>query len=257
MNRTGIEYCDFTWNPNSGCSHVSAGCDHCWARRMATRLAGRVGYDKDEPFRPTFHPDRLDQPLRRKKPAVIAVGFMGDLFHPSLPNVARYAILDTMGQAPQHQFLLLTKRARHMAFFSALHGVVWPDNVWLGVSVEDQATADERIPALVSVTGGAGKWASIEPMLGPVDLDIDIGQGVGDVGMDRLDWVVAGAESGPGHRPMEWEWANDIQRACRDDRVPFMLKQAYCGNQLVSLPGLGDEACDDNPARDALKEGGR
>lgn len=213
MSKTKIEWATHTWNPVTGCSPVSEGCQNCYAARMAKRLAGRSGYPKDDPFRVTFHPDRLAQPLKWKKPSRIFICSMGDLFHEEVPFNDIACILGIMAACQHHTFMVLTKRPANMLeFFKwlgrmaegksmievfphdshgwrcrhllkaaalgatengkiAVHSLEgWPlPNVWLGVTAENQARADERIPILLQIPA-AKRFVSIEPMLGPVDI---------------------------------------------------------------------------------------
>jgi protein gp37 len=163
-------------------------------------------------FRPLLHPDRLYQPLHWRKPRRIAVCLMGDLFHEEVPSDFCLRIWQTMHSwpCPLHTFFILTKRPKWMRAFVKSY---WSGgNIWLGVSVENQTTADERIPILLG-TPAAHCWVSIEPMLGPVIL------------RSRLDWVICGGESGPGARPMDPDWARSVRDQCRDAGVPFFMKQ--------------------------------
>ena len=242
MNRTGIEYLDFTWNPVTGCTPVSDGCDNCWARAMHNRkLFG------NRPFKEvTLHPDRLDEPFQRNKPARIGVCFMGDLFHKDIHRDFILRVWHVMERSPQHTFLVLTKRAERMhywinewlpgaltlAYFHEVHKLPLP-NVWLGVSIEDQATADERIPWLLK-TPVAHRWVSYEPALGPIDLEkyllpacIDPRGTHDPEDCDErfLDWLVCGGESGPHARPMHLEWARSVRDQCRSAGVSFYMKQ--------------------------------
>ncbi len=174
---TKIPWATETWSPITGCTPVSPGCANCYAAKMAKRLRGRFGYPQDEPFRVTFHPDRLDQPLRWQKPRRIFVVSMGDLFHEDVSRDWLTKVFQTICYAEQHTFLALTKRPLWMIDF--LHyaqgglpfqAPVWPlPNLWLGTSVENQATADERIPYLLRCPA-AVRYVSYEPALGPVDI---------------------------------------------------------------------------------------
>jgi protein gp37 len=200
---TKIEWCEETWNPITGCTPISEGCQNCYAKRMANRLRGRCGYPADEPFKVTLHKDRLEEPLRRKKPRRMFVGSMGDLFHEDVPDEFIARIWWVMGQCAGyldpsryrgHTFLILTKRPERMQkwlngwndgetrrqwieSFGAVYDWMsgpkyWPDvfpNVWLGVTAENQQRADERIPILLQIPAAA-RFVSVEPMLGPVDL---------------------------------------------------------------------------------------
>lgn len=198
MNNTTIEWAERIWNPITGCSPVSEGCEHCYAERMSKRLRGRFGYPADEPFRVTLHPNRLEEPLKLRKPSRIFVCSMGDLFHEDVPFEWVDKVLYIIAQAPQHTFLMLTKRPERMhAYFTditenknqfmhrmmhsvfyypSMHGAIINlrkgiaiPNLWLGVTAENQDRADERIPILLQ-TPAAVRFVSIEPMLGPVDL---------------------------------------------------------------------------------------
>lgn len=229
MNKTSIEYLDFTWNPVTGCTPVSDGCAHCWARAMH----GRKMWG-DRPFSEvTLHPERLEEPLRRKKPARIGVCLMGDLFHDKVPDGFIDRVFDVMLQC-DHRFFVLTKRPERMEsyFTGFLYPALLPNvlkNLWLGVSVENQATADERIPLLLR-TPAAVRFVSLEPMLEYVnltcvsDLYFDALYGFNE-GKEKIDWVICGGESGPKARPMKEEWARSVRDQCKVAGVPFFMKQ--------------------------------
>ena len=240
---TKIEWATETWNPVTGCTPISEGCQNCYAKRMANRLRGRCGYPADDPFRVTFHPDRLEQPLKWKKPRKIFVCSMGDLFHREV--VAEGTIMKifyTMMDAGQHQYLLLTKRPRHMrlALDCFFDGSQPPENWWLGVTAENQKCADARIPVLLQIPA-AVKFVSVEPMLGYVDLErlcyengvCEIDALHGSHGVIRphrgsntsLDWVICGGETGPGARPMKKEWVYGLRDQCVNADVPFFFKK--------------------------------
>lgn len=239
MAKTKIQWATDVWNPITGCDPVSAGCDHCYARRMANRLRGRFGYPQDDPFKVTLHPERVDEfvgppknhPYRWRKPRMIFCCSMGDFFHPQVPLEFQARMLDVMVKCPQHIFIILTKRHKQLAIFNEVCG--WSaesyPNIWLGVSVEDQKTADERIPILLQVPA-AVRVVSIEPMLGEVDLGdyLDCGHETGGAqGWQpdpSLDWVVVGGETGPRARPMHPEWPQAVKNQCVDAGVPFFFK---------------------------------
>jgi len=230
---TKIEWAEESWNPVTGCSRVSEGCANCYAERMAKRLAGRCGYPADDPFRVTFHEDKLPAPLHWKKPRVVFVCSMGDLFHEDVTYEELTMVWNVMLEADWHLFLVLTKRPERMREFIR---VPLP-NVWLGVSAENQARADERIPVLLSIPA-AKRFVSIEPMLGPVELGEYLYSDYDVAAMDnqlltplegfkhiKLDWVIVGGESGPGARPIHPDWARSVRDQCRDAGVPFFMKQ--------------------------------
>ena len=240
-----IGWCTETWNPISGCSKVSPGCLNCYANRMATRLAGRCGYPADDPFRVTFHPDRLYQPLKWKKPRRVFVVSMGDLFHEDLGDVYRDFVFDVMTRALWHTYLILTKRPesarryitdwlwRTVPELAGCVALTLPGHVWLGVTVEDQRRAAERIPLLLA-TPAAYRFVSCEPLLGPVDIAQYLEPLVTTNPMSAypqlpvvfpgLDWIIAGAETGPGARPADPEWFLSLRDQCQAAGVSFYLK---------------------------------
>ncbi|MBE3584967.1 MAG: phage Gp37/Gp68 family protein [Thermoanaerobacter sp.] len=197
MGQTRIEWATHVWNPVTGCNPISEGCRNCYAERFARRLAGRYGYPKVDPFRVTLHPERVEEPLRWRKPRRVFVCSMGDLFHDNVPDEYIDRVFAAMATAKQHTFLLVTKRPKRMKnyltdqcrrgeiarWFStgAIYRaqvvasgyekrIPWPlPNVWLGVTAENQDRADERIPVLLQIPA-AVRFVSVEPMLGPVDL---------------------------------------------------------------------------------------
>jgi protein gp37 len=211
-----IEWTEKTWNPITGCTKISEGCKHCYAERMSKRLAGRCGYDKDEPFKVTYHPDKLDEPLRWRKPSKIFVCSMGDLFHEGVDDGFLCRIFDVMAVAEHHTFLILTKRPNRMREFFArcVHGNF--QNIWLGVTAENQQRADERIPILLQIPA-AKRFVSVEPMLGPIELRLVGGPG-------DLDWVICGGETGPGARPMHPDWVRSLRDQCVRAGTPFFFK---------------------------------
>lgn len=230
MMPTKIEWTDETWNPVTGCTKVSEGCDHCYAETIAHRFAGTKAYPNG--FDVTLRPERLDQPLRWKRPRKVFVNSMSDLFHKDVPDDYIARVFAVMALAPQHTFQVLTKRPGRMrsllsseqfesAVFLATEGrFPWPlPNVWLGTSVENQKWADVRIPLLLD-TPAAIRFLSCEPLLGPIDLfawNIDRGT--------RVDWVIVGGESGPRARPMHPDWARQLRDDCLTAGIPFHFKQ--------------------------------
>jgi len=323
-DRTGISWCDASWNPIRGCSRVSDGCTRCYAEQQAARIV-RMGKGKPTAYdglvkltkagEPRWTgevrlvPEMLSWPLRKRKPLRIFVNSMSDLFHESLTNEQIAAVFGVMAAAPQHTFQILTKRARRMrewfewaardfamqqrciasaphtfrAMLDAAYEIlgkpskavldiawhaheddVWPlPNCWLGVSVENQAAADERIPDLLR-TPAAVRFLSCEPLLGPVDLnhvqrggEVEIDSLNGTHGVlrphrgrhdERISWLIAGCESGPGARECKVEWLRSLRDQCASAGVPFFLKQAVetsssvlhgvaCGTDSKMKPG--------------------
>ncbi len=227
MGNTNINWADKVWNPVTGCTKVSAGCKNCYAERMSERLAGRCGYPKDNPFAVTLHPEKLDEPLHWKKPSRIFVGSMTDICHRDVSVHFVDQILRVMHRAPQHTYMILSKRPENFAEYFQLALTFMP-HVWLGVSVEDQQTADERIPLLLK-TPAAKRFVSYEPALGPVDFNrrellIDKRRFKYTLGR-YLDWLIIGGETGPGARAMKPDWARLARDQCKEAGVPFFLKQ--------------------------------
>lgn len=241
-DNTGIEWTDATWNPVTGCEKVSPGCDHCYALTLAERFRGAPGHYFEHGFDVQLRPDKLDQPLRWRRPRRIFVNSMSDLFHKDIPDEYIARVFAVMAFAPQHTFQLLTKRHARMRSLLSSPGfemllwaamvdlstarakpdvlcvdfepVDWPlPNVWLGVSVENQQWADTRIPALLA-TPAAVRFISAEPLLGPVAFPAE-----------SLDWVIVGGESGKGARPMHPGWARQIRYQCELVGTPFLFKQ--------------------------------
>lgn len=207
-----IEWTEQTWNPTVGCTKVSPGCKNCYAETMARRLRamGTPGYENG--FRLTLMPDRLDEPLRRRKPTVYFVNSMSDVFHPKVPFEFVDQIFETIEQSPQHTYQMLTKRADRMATYFRTRRP--PANAWLGVSVENRRHGVPRIDFLRQVPAKV-RFLSVEPLLerlGPIDLT-------------GIHWVIVGGESGPKARPMKLEWLTDIQDQCTRADVAFFFKQ--------------------------------
>jgi len=211
MRTSRIEWTESTWNPITGCSKISAGCKNCYAERMAKRLRAMGQPNYRNGFRVTTHPHALELPLSWKKPQVIFVNSMSDLFHEKVTVEFIEQVFDVMRRAEWHEFQVLTKRSERLVELSPV--LPWPANVWMGVSVE-HASAKNRIDDLRKVPA-AVRFLSIEPLLGPIGL----------LNLTGIHWVVVGGESGPGARPMERQWVVDIKNQCRRARVPFFFKQ--------------------------------
>jgi protein gp37 len=208
---SAIEWTEATWNPVTGCTKISEGCRHCYAERMALRLRGMGQPNYARGFKLSLHPQALRLPQTWKRPQMVFVNSMSDLFHEDVPLDFIQRVFDVMRQAHWHQYQILTKRAERLADLDSL--LAWPPNVWMGVTVE-RADYVCRIDHLRR-THAAVKFLSLEPLLGPIhELDLE---GVG--------WVVVGGESGPGARPMLPEWVIGIRDQCVKARVPFFFKQ--------------------------------
>lgn len=218
--RSGIEWTEVTWNPTTGCDRVSPGCDNCYALTLAKRLKamGSEKYQNDgDPrtsgpgFDLTLHQDSLLQPYQWKTPRVVFVNSMSDLFHARVPLDFVRRVFQVMADTPQHTYQVLTKRSLRLRRLAGK--LDWPPNVWMGVSVEtaDQlARVDDlrRVPAAV-------RFLSCEPLLGPLD----------GLKLDGIHWVIAGGESGPGHRPLDHTWVTDIRDTCQAAGAAFFFKQ--------------------------------
>lgn len=263
-DKSKIEWTEATWNPVVGCAKVSEGCRNCYAMKVAHRLAGMgqerykgltVKRSSGVEWNGTVRavPEALEIPRRWTRPRKIFVNSMSDLFHPDVPYWFIDQVFAVMALAKQHTFQILTKRPERMLeYMTSYTGNIerrmmmqarivditgnilknaptWSlPNVWLGVSVENQATADERIPLLLQ-TPAAVRWLSMEPLLGPVDIETyltDLPEDEdGAPYLGGIDWVVVGGESGPKARPMHPNWALSIQEQCQDAGVPFFFKQ--------------------------------
>jgi len=212
---SAIEWTDATWNPVTGCTKITAGCDNCYASRFAERFRGVPGHPFEQGFDLTLRPERLRQPLAWRRSRMIFVNSMSDLFHKDVPRSFVDAVFDTMEQANWHSFQVLTKRSSLMRdYLQSRYGESSaPPHIWLGVSVED-SRAKSRINHLRSAPA-AIRFLSIEPLIGAV----------GAVDLSGIHWVIVGGESGPHARLMEIEWVRDIRRQCEQQGVAFFFKQ--------------------------------
>ena len=214
-DKSAIEWTDATWNPVTGCVKVSPGCDHCYAERFAERFRGVKGNAYEQGFDLKFHENRLDQPLRWKRPRMVFVNSMSDLFLKDVPNEYIDRVFEVMEKATQHTFQVLTKRSGRMRRYLRQRGGCGR-NIWCGVSVEDQARK-VRIEHLRDTPIGTTRFLSIEPLLENLRLQWQ--------DLDGIHWVIVGGESGPGARPMEREWVRLIRNACKMTGTPFFFKQ--------------------------------
>ena len=209
--RSAIEWTETTWNPVTGCTKVSHGCKHCYAERMARRLRVMGAPKYRNGFSVTLHPETVALPLAWKKPAVVFVNSMSDLFHRSVPVSFIEAVFDTMNSASRHTFQLLTKRPARAARLAGR--LTWTPNIWLGASIESERWIGRL--EFLRQTGARTKFLSLEPLLGPLP----------GLDLDGVDWVIVGGESGPGARPMEPDWARSIRDKCLSGGTPFFFKQ--------------------------------
>jgi protein gp37 len=233
-----IEWTTATWNPVTGCTKISPGCAHCYAERMSRRLEamGQPNYRKG--FRLTLQPHMLTVPLRWRKPQFIFVNSMSDLFHEDVPSEYIQRVFEVMARADWHTFQVLTKRAARLAELSPL--IDWPDNVWMGVSVET-SKYEHRIDDL-RTTNAVTKFLSLEPLLGPLP----------DLDLAGIDWVIVGGESGPGARPIELSWVRNIRAQCRRAKVAFFFKQWGGTNKKRSGRTLDGRTWDEMPKSHSL-----
>jgi protein gp37 len=206
-----IEWTEMTWNPVTGCVKISQGCKHCYAERMSKRLKAMGAVRYIDGFQATLHPDLIDAPRRWKRPRLVFVNSMSDLFQEAVPDEFIHGIFETIRACPQHTFQILTKRSERLRQLGA--SMAWPPNVWMGVSVEDGRVLD-RVADLAAVPAQV-RFLSCEPLIGPLD----------NLPLDRIHWVIVGGESGPRARPMRREWVDSIQRQCAGNGVAFFFKQ--------------------------------
>jgi protein gp37 len=211
MKKSKIEWTESTWNPVTGCTKMSTGCINCYAERMALRLKAMGQPNYRNGFEVTCHRHALDLPLQWKKPQMVFVNSMSDLFHKDVPDEFIFDIFSIMRKTKQHQYQILTKRAERLASLSP--DLPWQQNIWMGVTVES-ADYKDRLDYL-KYTGANIKFLSFEPLLGDI----------GELDLTEIDWVIVGGESGPGARPVEIDWVRDIKEQCALQDVPFFFKQ--------------------------------
>ncbi len=214
-DKSRIEWTDATWNPVTGCTKITRGCDHCYAERFAERFRGVSGHPFEQGFDLKLHPARLSRPLTWKKPRMVFVNSMSDLFHKHVPAGFIDQVFDVMEEANRHVFQVLTKRSSVMrTYLRRRYGAgLAPQHIWCGVSVEDQSAA-ARVRHLRQAPLST-RFLSIEPLLGPI----------GNLDLTGIAWVIVGGESGPHARPMQPAWVCRIRDRCVRERVPFFFKQ--------------------------------
>ena len=212
---TAIEWTDATWNPVTGCTKISPGCDRCYAERFAERFRNVPGHPFERGFDLTLRPERIEQPLRWREPRMIFVNSMSDLFHKDVPWKFVEQVFDAMERADWHIFQVLTKRSSRMRDFvnRRYADSRAPRHIWLGTSVEDgfRRSRIEHVRNAVATI----RFLSLEPLLGPL----------GRLDLSGIHWVIVGGESGPGHRPMKPEWVREIRDQCLAQNVSFFFKQ--------------------------------
>jgi protein gp37 len=208
---SSIEWTNSTWNPITGCDKISPGCAHCYAERMALRLKAMGQKNYANGFQLTLHNKALDLPLRWKKPRMIFVNSMSDLFHADVPDDFVGKVFNTMNSACWHRFQVLTKRSRRLRDMSK--HLLWGKNIWVGVSVENNKYS-YRIEDLRHVDAKI-RFLSLEPLIGPIP----------ELDLEGISWVIVGGESGPGARPLKEEWVKTIRDCCIEQGVPFFFKQ--------------------------------
>jgi protein gp37 len=206
-----IEWTNATWNPVTGCTKVSEGCRYCYAERFAERWRGIAGHPYEQGFDLRLWPERLNIPLQWKEPRMIFVNSMSDLFHKDVPLGFIQDVFQVMGQAHWHTFQVLTKRSERLRKLA--DKLDWPDNIWMGVSVEDMRVA-HRVDDLRDVPASI-RFLSCEPLLGSLK----------DLSLSKIHWIIVGGESGPGARPMKEDWVRELRTKCRRAGKPFFFKQ--------------------------------
>lgn len=234
MNETSISWTKYTWNPWSGCKQISPGCAHCYALTSAENKRGTKAFPSG--FDLTYRWHKLDEPLKKKQPAMIFVNSMSDLYFEEVSDDDIKRVFDVMNRASWHKFQILTKRSQRL--LDVCSKVIWTPNIWQGVSVENQHWTP-RIDDLVKVPTSV-KFISAEPLLSPVNLT---------PWLDRIHWVIVGGESGPKFRKMDLSWARSIRDQCLNAGVPFFYKQSS-GFRSGASPVLDGVAWQEFPGHD-------
>lgn len=211
MNKSKIEWTDNTWNPTTGCSKISAGCQNCYAEKMSYRLKSMGNPKYKNGFLIKTHPESLNEPYKWKKPSMVFVNSMSDIFHEEIPFTYIEKVFSVMNDNQSHIFQVLTKRSEILLEFA--NKLNWTDNIWMGVSVEDKNNL-YRINHLRN-TDARVKFISFEPLLSDV----------GNIDLSNINWAIVGGESGAKSRPMNESWVQNILNQCKDQSVPFFFKQ--------------------------------
>jgi len=231
--KSKIEWTEASWNPVTGCGKISPGCKNCYAERLAARLQAMGCHRYRNGFKVTLQEDIVELPLEWRQPKLIFVNSMSDLFHKEIPSDFIVKVFDTMKRASWHTFQVLTKRSDRLVSLSPY--LPWPENVWMGVSVESPRYVS-RIHDLAKVTS-AVRFLSLEPLLAPIPR----------LPLRSIDWVIVGGESGPGAREMKPEWVRQIRKQCRDKGVAFFFKQWGGTNKKAAGRVLDGRAYDEMP----------
>jgi len=210
-NKSKIEWTESTWNPVTGCTKISEGCENCYAYTMAKRLKAMKNIRYSNGFNVTLHEDLIERPYEWKKPRLVFVNSMSDLFHEYIPLDFIQKLFKVMNDTPMHTYQILTKRSKRLS--EIFHQLKWTKNIWIGVSVENNSTL-ERITDL-EVVPARIKFVSFEPLI----------EGINELKLNNINWVIVGGESGPKARPIQAEWVKDIRDYCVKNRIPFFFKQ--------------------------------
>lgn len=211
MAQSKIEWTEMTWNPTTGCTKISQGCKYCYAEVMSNRLFA-MGMEKyKDNFKIRMHNNALNIPYNWKKPKIVFVNSMSDLFHEEIPNHFILKAFKVMNENPQHIFQVLTKRAERLS--TVANKLHWTKNIWMGVTVEN-SSVEHRIEYLRDINAYV-KFLSLEPLIGPLP----------NINLSKIDWVIVGGESGNNPRPMEKKWVVDIKEQCKNSNAYFFFKQ--------------------------------
>ena len=237
MNKTKIQWTEMTWNPITGCTKISEGCRNCYAARMAKRLKAMGNPRYINEFQVTVHEDLLEVPLGIKKPKMIFVNSMSDLFHEDVSDEVIVRVFETMNKADWHTFQVLTKRPERVMKMDQEGLLKWAPNIWMGTTVES-GNFIERIDMLRK-TKACIKFLSCEPLLGSLK----------DLCLDKIDWVIVGGESGPKSREMKREWVLEIKEKCEKNEVAFFFKQWGGINKKKSGRLLDGKTYDEYPCQ--------
>lgn len=239
MAQSSIEWTEMTWNPTTGCDKISAGCKYCYAEVMARRLEA-MGIEKyKDGFELRLHESALNVPFEWKKPKIVFVNSMSDLFHKDVPLSFIQRVFEVMNKTQQHTYQVLTKRAERLY---ELHDKLnWTTNIWMGVSVENEKVKD-RIDFLRE-TNAKVKFLSCEPLIGPLN----------NINLDNIHWAIVGGESGRKARPMKESWVWDIRQQCADQGVAFFFKQWGGTNKKKAGRELGGRTYDEMPSIEQME----